>query len=132
MKFIVLSAACLLFGSYADAQKEHFKDSVINGVNYHYVEQMPESNYSISIYINDNLHYPDSAKKYNIEGRVVISFVVNEDGSISNCKVVKGIGGGCDEEALRVVKNMPHWKPGRQDGKPVKVSYALPVVFKLQ
>jgi len=132
MKFIVLSAACLLFVSNANAQKQHFKDSVINGVNCHYIEQMPQPAFDINDYMAKNLRYPKRPGKVCIEGKVIIRFVVSEDGSISNCEVVRGIGGGCDEEALRLVKNMPHWKPGKQDGKPVKVPYTLPVAFKLQ
>ncbi len=61
----------------------------------------------------------------------MVNFVVNEDGSISDVKVVRGIGRGCDEEAMRVVKMMPKWKPGRQKGEPVKVSYTLPISFRL-
>jgi len=63
---------------------------------------------------------------------VFVNFVVEPDGSVSNVKVLRGIGGGCDEEAMRVVKTMPKWKPGKQRGKAVRVSYTLPVVFKLQ
>jgi protein TonB len=57
--------------------------------------------------------------------------VINKDGSISDCKVARGIGYGCDEEALRIVKNMPNWNPGKQNGKTVNVSYILPIVFEL-
>jgi len=83
-------------------------------------------------YLSANLHYPDSARYHNIEGRVVIKFVVNEDGSISDAVVIKGIDKYCDEEALRVVRNMPPWKPGYQNGKYVKVYFSLPIVFKLE
>ena len=75
---------------------------------------------------------PAVAKDNGIEGKVYIKFVVNEDGSVSQAQVVRGIGGGCDEEALRVVKDMPKWKAGKQRGKNVKVWYTLPVYFKLQ
>ena len=67
----------------------------------------------------------------NIEGLVLVSFVVEKDGNISNASVLRGIGGGCDEEALRVVARMPAWKPGQQGGKPVRVRYTLPMRFKL-
>ena len=75
---------------------------------------------------------PGRSKDNGIEGKVYIKFVVNEDGSVSQAQVVRGIGGGCDEEALRVVKDMPKWKAGKQRGKNVKVWYTLPVYFKLQ
>jgi protein TonB len=63
---------------------------------------------------------------------VFVGFIVEKDGSVSNVKVLRGIGGGCDEEAVRVIKGMPKWKPGKQDGKPVRVSYMMPIIFKLQ
>ncbi len=83
-------------------------------------------------YLTDNLRYPEQAKADNIQGRVLIRFVVMNDGSIVNVEVARGIGGGCDEEAVRVVKAMPKWKPAVSDGKPVNVQYALPITFKLQ
>ena len=83
-------------------------------------------------YLTDNLRYPEQAKADNIQGRVLIRFVVMDDGSIVNVEVARGIGGGCDEEAVRVVKAMPKWKPAVSDGKPVNVQYALPITFKLQ
>jgi len=94
-------------------------------------EQMPQASYDLGEYIGQNLHYPDSARKHNIEGRVVVQFVVTEQGKITDCKVVKGIGYLCDEEALHVVSAMPPWKPGMQDGKPVAVYFTLPIRFKL-
>lgn len=83
-------------------------------------------------YISENIQYPEQAKEANIEGRVVMQFTVTEDGNIVNVEVARGIGGGCDEEALRVVKAMPKWKPAIKDGKPVAGQYALPILFKLQ
>lgn len=97
-----------------------------------YVEKMPKAGYDVNKYLAENLDYPKKARKKNIEGRVLIKFVVNEDGSISDCTVIRGIGGGCDEEALRVVKNLPPWNPAMQDGKPVRVYFQLPIVFKLE
>ncbi|HEY9113120.1 MAG TPA: energy transducer TonB, partial [Bacteroidales bacterium] len=76
--------------------------------------------------------YPALAKESGIQGRVFINFVVEIDGRITDVKVLRGIGGGCDEEAVRVVQSMPKWKPGKQRGKPVRVSYNLPVKFTLQ
>ena len=83
-------------------------------------------------YLSENIKYPEQAKKDKIQGRVYISFVVEKDGSVADAKVLRGIGGGCDEEALRVVNAMPKWKPGMQGGKPVRVQYNLPFTFKLQ
>ena len=97
---------------------------------YSYVQVMPVAPYDVKKYLADNVHYPAAARKNHVEGRVVIKFVVNEDGSIFNCSVKTGIGSGCDEEALRVVKSMPPWKPGENEGKPKKVYYYQPVVFE--
>jgi protein TonB len=67
----------------------------------------------------------------NVEGKVFVQFVIDKDGSPSDITVLKGIGSGCDEEAVRVIKNMPKWTPGKQRGRPVKVRMSLPIVFKL-
>ena len=83
-------------------------------------------------YLGKNIKYPQIARESSIQGRVFVNFVVEPDGSVTNVEVLRGIGGGCDEEAMRVVKSMPKWKPGKQRGKVVRVSYTLPVVFKLQ
>jgi periplasmic protein TonB len=99
------------------------------------VESMPEfpgGMGELMKYLATNIKYPPLAKESGIQGRVFINFVVEPDGSISNVKVLRGIGGGCDEEAVRVVEAMPKWKPGKQRGKPVRVSYNLPVKFTLQ
>jgi protein TonB len=95
-----------------------------------YVEQMPQFD-ELNQYLSTHLRYPEAAKENNIQGRVSVEFVVNEDGSISNARVLRGIGGGCDQEALRVVNAMPKWKPGKQNGKAVKVYFVLPIVFVL-
>ena len=82
-------------------------------------------------YIQKNLEYPKSARKNDIQGRVFVEFVIEEDGSVSNVRVLRGIGYGCDEEAVRLVYSLPKFKPGKQRGKPIRVAYTLPIVFKL-
>lgn len=101
---------------------------------YQIVEQMPQytgGEQAMMKYVAENIKYPQAAKDKNISGRVFVGFVIEKDGSVSNVKVVRGIGGGCDEEAARVIKEMPKWKPGMQKGKPVRVSYQIPIYFKL-
>jgi protein TonB len=83
-------------------------------------------------YLGEKIKYPAQARRLEIEGRVFVEFIVNKDGSFTDVKIVKGIGGGCDEEALRVVQAAPPWNPGKQRGKPVRQRYTLPVIFKLQ
>ena len=107
---------------------------VDNDTVYNIVEQMPEYPGGVEAmmkYIAENVKYPEEAKNKNIAGRVFVSFVVEKDGSVSNVKVLRSIGGGCDEEAVRVIKSMPKWKPGMQKGKPVRVSFQIPIYFKL-
>ena len=101
---------------------------------YQIVDEMPEYLGGVEAmmkYVSENVQYPQEAKDKDIAGRVFISFVVEKDGSVSNVEVKRGIGGGCDEEAVRVISAMPKWKPGIKDGKPVRVSYMMPIVFKL-
>jgi protein TonB len=82
-------------------------------------------------FISKNISYPQVAKESGIQGTVYITMYVEENGKLTDIKVAKGIGGGCDEEAMRIVKMMPNWKPGKQAGIPVKVKYSLPIRFVL-
>jgi TonB family protein len=82
-------------------------------------------------YIAKNVKYPPVARENGIEGRVYVTFVVDKLGNIKDARILKGIGGGCDEEALRVINLMPQWIPGKQDGVPVQVQYNLPINFAL-
>lgn len=98
------------------------------------VEEMPSfpgGMPALSAYVSEHLKYPEEAKNLRHEGLVLMQFVVEKDGSVSNVEVIRGIGHGCDAEALRVVKAMPAWKPGKQGGKPVRVRQSLPMRFKL-
>ena len=81
-------------------------------------------------YVSKNLEYPKSARELGIQGKVFIQFVVDDSGEIINVETIKGIGGGCDEAALEIVKNSPLWTPGKQSGKTVKVRMVLPITFK--
>ncbi len=82
-------------------------------------------------YMEQNLIYPEEAKEKKVQGQVIISCVITSDGSIRNVRVASGLGSGCDEEAIRLVNNMPNWNPGQHLGKPVSVKYNLAVLFKL-
>lgn len=99
------------------------------------VEEMPYfpgGDAKMLSFLYNEIRYPSLALENKIQGLVVIQFVVDENGKITNPLVVRGIGSGCDEEALRVVKAMPSWKPGKQRGRPVKVRYNLPVRFQVK
>ena len=98
------------------------------------VEQMPAfhgGDAALRKYLAENTHYPEEAKEKGVQGRVVVNFVVEKDGSITDVKVVRGIDPLLDKEAVRVVKTMPKWIPGKQSLVPVRVKYVLPVSFKL-
>lgn len=98
------------------------------------VEQQPEfPNGTAALYqfLGQNIKYPEIAQHDNIEGSVVLILVIEKDGTIGNIKVIKELGGGCTEEAIRVVKMMPIWKPGMHNGQLVRVRYTLPILFKL-
>ena len=111
------------------------EEEVVEQEIFQIVEEMPAypgGDQKLMEFIAKGIKYPQIARETGIQGRVFVGFVVEPDGSVSNVKLLRGIGGGCDEEAMRVVKSMPKWKPGKQRGKAVRVSYMLPVNFKLQ
>jgi len=98
------------------------------------VEDMPAyvgGQEAMMSFLAGNIKYPEAAMKKDIQGKVYVTFVVEADGSVTNVKVLRGIGSGCDEEAVRVVKMMPKWNPGKQAGKAVRVQYNLPIRFAL-
>ena len=112
---------------------EVVEDEVVEQEIFQIVEEMPAypgGDQKLMEFIAKGIKYPQIARETGIQGRVFVGFVVEPDGSVSNVKVLRGIGGGCDEEAMRVVKSMPKWKPGKQRGKAVRVSYMLPVNFR--
>jgi TonB family protein len=82
-------------------------------------------------FLQENIKYPEEAKKAGIQGKVFVTFVIQADGAVTDVKILRGIGGGCDEEAWRVVKMMPNWIPGKEKGKNVAVQFNLPINFKL-
>jgi len=83
-------------------------------------------------FLQENIKYPEEAKELGVQGKVFVTFVVEVDGSITDVRVLRGIGAGCDEEAIRVVKSMPKWQPGKQRGQAVRVQFNLPIKFTLQ
>jgi len=100
-----------------------------------YVEQMPVFGSGIQElmeYLSSRIKYPDLARSAGIEGTVVIQFVVNPQGKVTDVTLVRGIGGGCDELAVKIVSNMPDWSPGKQQGRAVPVKMTLPIKFNLK
>ena len=98
------------------------------------VEDQPEPEGGLQAFYNfvgKNMEYPAQARRMGVEGKVFVQFVVDKDGSLTDVKAVKGIGAGCDEEAVEIVKSAPKWKPGKQRGKAVRVRMIIPITFKL-
>ena len=113
-------------GSVKNASSENVYDVV------EVMPSFPGGQEALMSYLSNNTEYPIEAQKRGVEGRVVVSFVIEEDGSISQAKVVRSVDSLLDHEAQRVVKSMPKWKPGKQNGKYVRVKYTVPIVFRLQ
>lgn len=111
------------------------KSNVTDADVYEVVENMPEfpngGMAALMKYLTDNIRYPEAAKKAGIQGRVIVQFVVDKDGSIKNVSTMRGVNSDLDAEAIRVIQSMPKWKPGTQKGEPVKVKYTVPVMFRI-
>lgn len=125
---LMFMALSLIISKSTFAQQAQ-KDTTV----YTIVETMPQypgGDDAMMKYLAINISYPQTAKDKGVQGTVFVAFVVEKDGKISNVKILRGIGNGCDEEVVRVVKTMPDWKPGTQAGKPVRVQFNLPVKFK--
>ena len=117
----------------ANAQKTVVSQS--NQNVYDEVEQMPEFPGGMEAMINfiqTNIKYPKDAIKQEVSGRVMVMFVVETDGSLSNVRVARKVFPSLDAEAVRVIKTMPKWKPGKEKGKVVRVNYTMPVVFSIK
>ena len=125
-----MTLACALTMAFAQAQESANNDTTI----YTIVDEMPQfpgGDSAMVAYIIHNVHYPQAEKEQGVQGKVFVGFVVEKDGSISNVGIKKGIGEECDAEAVRVVENMPNWKPGKHGGEFVRVSFMLPINFKI-
>lgn len=115
-------------------EDEYYEEGAIDDEPLVTIEEEPEfpgGHESLTQYLKDNIRYPEEAKANNIEGRVFVTFVVEEDGNISNIKLKRDIGGGCGQEAVRVIKTMPKWKPGKTSGTITRTTCALPIKFEL-
>lgn len=97
-----------------------------------YVEQMPEPQYDVKAYLAKNMVYPDDAKQEGVSGKVVVKFIVHASGTIDSVSIHRGVYPSINKEAIRLVTQMPRWKPGVQNGKPVDVNYMMLIIFKLE
>ena len=117
-----------------EVEEETLENTLVEESVFDAVEQMPEfpgGRDQLNKYYESNLRYPKVAIENGIQGRVIVQFIVNTDGSISDATVIRSVDPACDEEALRFINSMPHWTPGQTNGKNVRVRYTLPVAFRL-
>lgn len=144
MKKIFFAAALTVYGQFGFAQSAPGQPATVEppaaitgadtGLTFAAIDHVPEfpgGKNGLQQFLANNIHYPKKARNRDIEGKVIVKFIVCQDGTLCNEQIVQSVGGGCDEEVLRVVKAMPNWTPGMHDGKAVKVYYTLPVNFKL-
>lgn len=119
---------------YVEAVEEEVVEE--EAIPFQLVEQKPSFNggdaNEFSKWVNQRLVYPELAKENGVQGRVMLQFTVNADGSVSNVKVLRGVDASLDKEAVRVVSSSPKWKPGKQRDRAVKVTYTFPVIFQLR
>lgn len=126
--FLTLVITCCLLQP-AEAQVNNNVDTVFTQVEQ--PAQYPGGFEAMAEYLKKNMAYPKDARRSGIQGTVFVSFIVNKDGSISDVAVIKGIGGDCDQEAMRVVSIFPTWTPGMHHGKIARSRFVLPLDFKL-
>lgn len=134
-KTISLFVLLLMIGAFTLNVSAQEKKSDKNAdVVYTVVEkeaEFPGGFEAMNRFLSENIKYPTLAKQKNIQGKVIISFIIEKNGSISDIKVIKDIGEGCGEEGVRIVKLMPKWKPAQQRGEPVRQQFLLPISFNL-
>ncbi len=133
---IAVIGAIVYFGINTEvkSQTDNAKTEKQKGSVFVVVEEMPKYPGGVDAqvkFLTNNVKFPELARKEGVTGKVYVTFVIEKDGSVSNVRVIRGIGSGCDEEAIRVVKAMPKWIPGKQKGKTVRVQFNLPIVFNL-
>ena len=127
---VALMMLVLLFSFMTSTAQTKKNDMVFDVVEV--MPQFPGGQIAMLQYLMKNIKYPEQAVKEGIQGRVTVRFIVEKDGSISDVKPVLSVHPLLNKEAVRVVKSMPKWTPGKQNGKPVRVRFNLPVMFKLK
>ncbi len=129
--FILFALFILSTCIYAQTEEMETKPNEVFNI----VEESPSfpgGDVKLYEFLAENLEYPEEARMKGISGIVYVSFIIEQDGSLTNATIIQDIGGGCGEEVLRVVNSMPKWSPGRQKGKAVRVQFNLPVKFTLE
>lgn len=135
---VAATLAGMGISSVTDIQNTYIPVSTVqnndNPLNFQVIERLPEYPGGMSAFVQwltENLKYPVTAQRSKVQGTVLVAFIVNKDGSITDLKVVKSVSQELDREALRVLRLMPKWKPGEDHGKPCRTYFSIPIVFKL-
>jgi len=129
MKKILFTLIALTFILSAKAQQKDTTNRTFTTVEH--IPEFPGGMKAFYNFLSSNIHYPALSREKGIQGRVIVTMIVEKDGTLSNIKIARGIADDIDKEALRVIALSPNWKPGIQNGKPVRVSYAIPINFSL-
>lgn len=129
---ILLCILCIGFTAKAQQSSDIKKDTTKVFTEVENLPKFPGGEDALYAYLSKNIKYPLLAMERGIQGKVYTSFIIEADGSITNIKILRGIGGGCDEEAIRVIHSMPKWIPGRHNNKNVRVEYTLPINYQLR
>jgi protein TonB len=135
MKTLYITFIALIAFNFSNGQADTAKSKSPEDRIFTFVEESPQfpgGDKELMRFLQQNIHYPEKERANDVEGKVVVRFVVNEDGSVTGVSVIKAVSTGLDNEAVRVVKKLPNFTPGKQQGKKVKVYFNLPIVFKLQ
>ena len=134
--YLFIIGLLILIVNSSEASNVFFVDSTIksDSASFISVEEpaiFPGGTIELIKFINKNLLYPKEALNNKIEGKVMLSFIIEKDGSVSDPKIIKGIGYGCDEEAIRIINSLPKFIPAKQNGNPVRMQMNLPVIYRL-
>lgn len=134
MKNLIYTILFCFIATASFSQETVINDSISNDSIYFHVDEFPEfpgGEEARMKFIHDNINYPEMAQESGIQGTVYVKFIIEKDGSISNVEIIRGIGGGCDEEAIRILRMMPKWKPAMSQGKPVRIKFNMPFKFTI-
>ena len=124
--YLIMSILFLHYNSFSQSKDSAFICGIPESS-----PEYPGGFIALNKYMDSSIHYPDSARNMDIQGRVVLKFLIKKDGTIADVSIFRDIGFGCGEEAKRIVLAMPKWNPGKRNGEPVEVYYTMPVIFKL-
>ncbi len=131
----IIFVIMIMHGFTLKAQNKDLDSMLKNEEVFDFVEQeaqFPRGEDSMIKFIVNNIKYPAEARHYNIQGKVICSFTVKKDGEVVNAKIVRGLEGGCNEQAIKVIQSMPRWVPGKINGQPVNSRCSIPIQFLIE